>query len=797
MAWVDRTAHMFKISARTVLELGSELISSDIIAFYELIKNGFDARTTSGVEISFEVVLCRSQRDRLRRQIDAAGGGDATESLRKAVVDALETTASADIVTSARERVERTERVEELAEVVDALYRESCVTIADTGSGMSMSDLTEKYLTIGTASRMRAVQHALDHGERDTPYLGEKGIGRLSAMRLGDCLRVETATHEDANLNILDLDWTRFADLDAMLDEILIEPRRGTRKPFPEWSGTRLKISALTADWSLEKVRSLAQREFSRLTDPFSGTKERPRIALLWGEERIAIPRRPVKLLSAAHASATGRYEIADGMPVLSTELTVRDLGFDHPLEIDPSDIAGEDLEGLLVGPSRDFDPLHLTSVGPFSFEMHWFNRRRLTKVDGIGDRRAVLAQQEQWSGILLYRDGFRVFPYGSEDDDWLELDRRALRRSGYTLNKTQLIGRVEISRMRNPGLVDQTNREGLRETAEQRLFFRVLQYVIERLFLFMKDVERKHKGIQIDLTGSKREVDQLEKRARLSLKRLRRVVGKSERGAVDEVEEVILEFQEFAGRARQRIEQVEREGRQLVEMAGVGLMVEVVAHELARASEHALDALNRLKQEQLPANATASVRSLREQMKTLSKRIRVLDPLSVSGRQRWEVFNLDSLVDDVLAAHEGEFTRHAIRVQFEVDRRPVRVRAIKGMIVQVLENLLSNSKYWLRLRRERTPGFRPEITVRLECNPPLMTFEDNGPGIATEYRERVFQPFFSLKDPDRRRGLGLYIARECAEFMGGSLVLEPGATGGERLHRFVLELPMLGGAST
>ena len=35
---------MFKITARTVLELGSELISSDIIAFYELIKNGFEVR---------------------------------------------------------------------------------------------------------------------------------------------------------------------------------------------------------------------------------------------------------------------------------------------------------------------------------------------------------------------------------------------------------------------------------------------------------------------------------------------------------------------------------------------------------------------------------------------------------------------------------------------------------------------------------------------------------------------------------------------------------------------------------
>ena len=48
---------MFTVTARTVLELGAELISSDVIAFYELIKNGFDAGTKSGVEIRFDIVL--------------------------------------------------------------------------------------------------------------------------------------------------------------------------------------------------------------------------------------------------------------------------------------------------------------------------------------------------------------------------------------------------------------------------------------------------------------------------------------------------------------------------------------------------------------------------------------------------------------------------------------------------------------------------------------------------------------------------------------------------------------------
>ena len=52
---------MFKVSARTILELGSELISSDIIAFYELIKNSFDAQTKNGVKIEFDITLQRNE----------------------------------------------------------------------------------------------------------------------------------------------------------------------------------------------------------------------------------------------------------------------------------------------------------------------------------------------------------------------------------------------------------------------------------------------------------------------------------------------------------------------------------------------------------------------------------------------------------------------------------------------------------------------------------------------------------------------------------------------------------------
>ena len=176
---------------------------------------------------------------------------------------------------------------------------------------------------------------------------------------------------------------------------------------------------------------------------------------------------------------------------------------------------------------------------------------------------------------------------------------------------------------------------------------------------------------------------------------------------------------------------------------------------------------------------------------KSVSKRVRVLDPLSISGRQRAETFALDDLVRDSLDAHEAQFARHNIKLHLDLPERSLRVRAVKGMVVQILENLISNSIYWLDIRAERERSFQPEISITLESGPPTITFEDNGRGVAADNREKIFKAFFSLRETKRRRGLGLFIAREAAEHHGGTLVLDETvnpSTG--RLHRFILELP-------
>ena len=784
---------MFKVSARTVLELGSELISSDAIAFYELIKNGVDAGTKDGVTIKFKVVLARRDYlelrhtvNRLRNMPDNGNHAEDEFDFEEALAELLDETRARffsdagklyDRAIEFLEDIDDLDEYDAALEEIDALNQ---VTVSDTGSGMSLEQLETVFLVLGTKSRKEEVDTAFEDGVSEAPYLGEKGIGRLSAMRLGDRLTVRTAREEDETFNILDIDWTDFEDPQKMIEDVTIEPRVGGEKPQPDYSGTDIRVRRLKANWDRNRVERLAVDDFSLLANPI-GKPKRHRIAIFWNGERINFARLDKNFLSHAHATLKGEYKIRDGSPELTLRMELVNLGFEHPVEHQIETLKFDDLLAALVGlrqkrsreNKRDVNAAALTDVGPFNFELYWFNRATLRKGRSTGDYQALRKLLDQWMGVRLYRDGFRVYPYGTEDDDWLELDRTALRAKGYALNRIQFVGQVDIGRFSNPHLIDQTNREGLRHTPEEAVLKEAIQLAVDRLRDEMKRVENAFKKNKPRVPTDPTRTKALEQRMKKAIRALAKSADEDQREIVAQFEEMREEFSRYAAEARERILELEQDTDQMVAMAGVGLMVEVVAHELARSAEDALDTLNKLQRKNVPEEVRSRLESLRASMKAISKRLRILDPLSVSGRQRKEAFELDELVRDLLSAHEAQFDRHHVKLGTHFPDRPVALKAVKGMVAQVIENLVSNSVYWMDIERERKLGFKPLLTIAVEDNPPRVRVTDNGPGISPEYAERVFDLFFSLKDKSRRRGLGLFIAREAAEHNGGALVID------------------------
>ena len=118
-------------------------------------------------------------------------------------------------------------------------------------------------------------------------------------------------------------------------------------------------------------------------------------------------------------------------------------------------------------------------------------------------------------------------------------------------------------------------------------------------------------------------------------------------------------------------------------------------------------------------------------------------------------------------------------------------ISAVRGMVIQILENLLVNSAFWLKQQKEFEIEFEPRLVVLVDQEQNLLTIEDNGPGVTEDRREYIFQPFISSKPAGLGRGLGLYIARELAEFNGWKLHMDDtiGRVREGRTNMFVLSM--------
>ncbi|WP_114319324.1 ATP-binding protein [Xanthomonas campestris] len=786
----------FKISARTILQLGSELISSDAVALYELIKNSIDARSKTGVSITFAIVIRESDYSHAIALADELGSdAQRMERVRSALLNAVLPTAPEENLKLFQSTINKSANLKGLLEAAKEAYRAcNTITVSDTGEGMTVDDLRDIYLSIGTTSRAKQVRLAQERGETVSPYLGEKGVGRLSVMRLGKKVRIETATVEDTHINLLQIDWQLFEDAyDKPASSVLIEPTVDGPKAKGE-QFTNIIISDLRSSWSVTALERIAATQIARMLDPFSWDGRRFQIRLSFNGQAIEKMRTVSgDLLSQAHARCTGKFSVdVQGVPSLAIEL--ESSLYEGPKTAQQFDRT--DLYSMAGLKDLGLPPVVLSRLGDFSFDLYWFNRQRLRALPNVGDRNEVRMLVNAWAGICLFRDGYRVLPYGDEGDDWLELDRKALSSGGYKLNTKQIIGRVRIGRLLNPQLIDQTNRQGLTETPEKVALGRILHNVIEKWWrAYLTEATRAQKSAAAMDYDTHREVstvDSLENRAKTSLRSIQREFT-GDASLLQEVTDAFLEIKDAHARAVAHIETVESQKERLTQLAGIGLMTEVIAHELARATEDTLKTLKSVPSRSLDASTLAALKTLSQQVGVIKKRLAALEPLSVPARQRRSLQDIAQIAAYVLDGHSAQFKRHKVNLVNHVPSgKTIMAFVSEGNVVQILENLINNSIYWLDVWREEHPHVVAEIHVEMLENPPRLRFWDNGPGIPSPRVNVVFEAFFSTRTDSetRRKGLGLYIARESAEMLGGSLSLvDEGAVRDGRYNIFELEL--------
>ena len=474
---------------------------------------------------------------------------------------------------------------------------------------------------------------------------------------------------------------------DDDIGSISITPEKGDKKEYGV-QGTLVRIFSLSSAWNEHKLERLAREDFSKLVDPFSSTKLPLKIH--FNGVKVEIPAFASFILEHAHGVFTATYDVRKGMePRLSGKMNYRLRNRHQSFNFKGAEV------GEMAG---DVPREALRRIGAFTLEVYWFNRRILRKIEGIGDLATVRRLLATWAGgVALYRDGYRVNPYGGPNDDWLDLDRHAFSTSGFKLNRGQIVGRANITKEGNPYLSDQTNREGLTDGLEKGVFVALLAATMEFFRHFLVDVDDEIKrservGAEDALHRFRSEDSRIEELLPELIKVLSNTPGGAELSR--KVKESLTSLREAAKLVEAASRAQEEERGRVMHLASIGLLIEVLAHELYRATAGGLKTIAAARSGRDSRSVSVSLRVLDAQLRTLQKRLKVLDPLSTNARQTKESFELAEWIREIVNGYADQNSQSRITFRTVVlpgsDTR--RINAVKGMFVQIIENLLSNS---------------------------------------------------------------------------------------------------------
>lgn len=398
---------------------------------------------------------------------------------------------------------------------------------------------------------------------------------------------------------------------------------------------------------------------------------------------------------------------------------------------------------------------------GPFEVEIRGWDRDR----EGLASLVEELHQGVQeirrtldiYCGVSIYRDGFRVYPYGQKGNDWLNLDLRSRLNPVKSLANNQIVAAVRISREHNPGLKDRSTREGMILNAEHAAledwFKMVLSLLEEERYRSRKRPEPRDSPPEplFEPFDIKPAVQQARK-------------------ALGNDHPIAVLFSDTEKQVKEGVERVQEVFSRLLMHAGLGHMVDIVIHEIGSPLgkvNRQIVLLEREVKKGLSDAAWVSVEPMFQSIKGWLEQIHALrqrlDPQTPAKRGRATTFTVKEEIEDAFELYRALLEKQGIQWKIRSPKTPIRVKMARSALGQVIVNLLDNSIYWIT--KDKGAGKGGQILVQLE---PLASgfrvlLSDDGPGVEEEDQARIFEPYFTRKP--NGIGLGLYIAR---------LVIEP-----------------------
>jgi len=417
---------------------------------------------------------------------------------------------------------------------IDYYRTDKLFVLRDDGGGMTRQEFEERWLTIGTDSKVISSDsdRQLARGDQEPrPTLGEKGIGRLAIATIGPQVLVLTRARlaEGASdLTAAFINWTLFECPGIDLEEIQIPVRTFSGGCLPSPSDVQDMVKAFRAN--AERLRpKLAKSDYSTVHDDLAGFAVDPvDVASYLKEPTLSGSGTGTHFIVQPATDLLALDIDGDGDRTTATPLDKALLGFTNTMTPDQEspvirtafrDHKSDELTDEVIGTRSFFTPDdferadhhvrghfdeygqfrgrvsiygettedhvipwregtgQITSCGPFDIVFAAFEGERKHSRLTDADYEALSAKTNRIGGLYLYRNGVRILPYGNTDYDWLDIELRRTKGYGhYYFSHRKMFGAVQIDGHNNHYLHEKAGREGFRENRSYRQFRGILR---------------------------------------------------------------------------------------------------------------------------------------------------------------------------------------------------------------------------------------------------------------------------------------------------------------------------------
>ena len=417
------------------------------------------------------------------------------------------------------------------------------------------------------------------------------------------------------------------------------------------------------------------------------------------------------------------------------------------------------------------------------------------------------------WSsmqGVYVYRNGFRVLPYGRKD--WIGFTEKSQKSAANIYREHTVVGYLKIDGFTSENLEEQTNRQGFIQDEYGKNFFMLLQEFLLNIifesdvlfrdgFTSIKSFENKvvteNGKITFEkVSGFEEEKNDKMQDVKAGIEDLKTaVINKSisvsaSQKVIENLQQQLSEYEKVEQKViDEKSQEIYLKSKQIdeikdiVPLLGLGIIAESLTHEMKRIEQNVEEyARNTIKFKNDVDRIVKNQRNIITQTNFLKIQLAHMESTYRRNLEKQEEILLRDFLLEMYVNGDSPMSRKAYRdnVDVLVEGDNILLKANKGILTTIFDNIFLNSLYWVQYSEQKKYiKFVVKQSGIIECF-------DSGCGVHPEIEDKLFEPFRFMKE--NGRGLGLFIVKELTENMNGRVWLSDERREGRR-YKFVFDL--------